>query len=238
MKSLAFMSMKGGSGITTVAANAGIALSRLDSSVLIIDLCPSDQLKFHLGFSFSDSKNDDHNGYHAVDGVDTVLKKSEDNLFFIPYTKDNEKCLDHSTLENLLKKLKLTNDTFVIFDCSILSLNNNNEISQKIANAVDQLILVLTADPACYINLFNKKNIDKKTRCLVNKFNPVITLEADFLDVLYADLPELMLPFNIHLDEHVREALAHKKTVLDYSAESQASFDYGKLASWLKSQDK
>jgi len=228
MKIIAVTSVKGGSGSTTTTAHLGTALHAMGLPVLLIDLCRTNLLRLHLGMDWADKDRSEQDLDDKISG-NTLIQNSPDGTAFIPFRNDILTTVISDSLNDLLEKMEISDECIVILDCPSL----NSQVNKAVSQLAWQTLLVMTADPACYASLHNYVFAAEDTKCLVNRFNPMMTLESDIFDLLLADYPRLMLPFNIHRDEFVRQALAHKQTALSYAPHSQAAHDYSALADWL-----
>lgn len=232
MRTIAVTSMKGGAGTTTIVAHLGSALKRIGIPVLLIDLCPTNQLCLHMGMDWA-QKSERANKLNERKNINTLINTNRDDIIYLPFGEGVAFKENPEWYKSLLADFDLPENCFVIFDCPSL-----NEITNSaIAEIANQTLLVMTADPACYASFHSYTFPSGYARCIVNCFNPLMALEADIFDLLLADYPQRVLPFSIHRDEFVREALAHKQTVFSYQKNSQAAYDYNTLAEWLVNHD-
>lgn len=232
MRTVVVTSIKGGAGTTTIVAHLGSALKRIGIPVVLIDLCPTNQLCLHMGMDWAE-KSEHANESAERKNIDTLIKTNRDDIMYLPYGEGVAFKENSEWYKSLLADIDLPENCFVIFDCPSLSDTTNGAV----AEIADQTLLVMTADPACYASFHSYSFPSGYARCLVNRFNPLMALEADIFDLLLADYPQRVLPFTIHRDESVREALAHKQTVFSHEKNSQAAHDYTTLAEWLINQD-
>lgn len=222
MRTVAVTSIKGGAGTTTIVAHLGHALKKKGVPVVLIDLCPTNQLCLHLGMEWAERER----------GL-KIIYKNMDDIMYRPYGDGIAFEENIEWHKHLFPDIDLPENGVLIVDCPSL----NEVTNSAVAKIADKTLLVMTADPACYASLHSYTSSLKNSTCIVNRFDPMMALEADIFDIVVADYPELLLPFTIHRDESVREALAHKQTVFSYAANSQAAHDYLSLADWLINQE-
>ena len=75
MHCIAIINQKGGVGKTTTAVNLGVALSRHDQCVLLIDLDPQAHLTLHLGAIFPKSGIPGRRSRTAVKHSEMIFKR-------------------------------------------------------------------------------------------------------------------------------------------------------------------
>jgi cellulose synthase operon protein YhjQ len=245
MKTIAIVSLKGGVGKTTTAANLGAALARRDrAGVLLVDLDPRNQLGFHIGLA-GDSAGFAEASLRGI-GWERVVQRSVDGVSCLPYgthrdglAAEFDALLARSPnlLSDGLADLSLQGHGLAVVDTAPWP---SPLLDQALALA-DLMIFVLTADPASFATLpvlpsllrrRRSKNGDERTGVLLNCIDGS-RLSHD-VRALVTALPELpLLQFAIHRDAAVPEALALQRPVLMASPGSQAADDFERLAGWV-----
>jgi len=74
---------------------------------------------------------------------------------------------------------------------------------------------------------------DKTARYVATRLQPARQLHVDIVALLQAMLGQAMLPYHVHDDSSVAEALARSESFCRSTPHSQAAHDMNGLASWL-----
>jgi cellulose synthase operon protein YhjQ len=249
VKILTVVSAKGGVGKTTVAANLSAALSRIQP-VVSIDLDPQNALRLHLGV-----------GADEIDGVgrctlegrswDTSLFKSPSGAHVLPYGALTEPDRDafevylseHPTwLTDGLNSLRLAENDFVVVDTP----PGPSLYLQQALRAAHYALVVIHADAASYATLPAMEGLLLKyctgregyigSAYLMNNVHSDKVLTRDVVDIIRARFGDRVVPFVVHQDEAVREALAYDRVVIEYDPHCEATHDIANIANWLSKQ--
>jgi cellulose synthase operon protein YhjQ len=103
----------------------------------------------------------------------------------------------------------------------------------------DLCVALVLAEPSSAASLIPSRQYleqcqaQSKTIFVVNQLDQQLPLSTDIARFIRAQLGSQVAPISIAHDEGVREALAVRKTVLQYDPHGQASFNIDRLAQWL-----
>lgn len=246
MNVLAIVSAKGGVGKTTLTANLAAALNN-DGRVVCVDLDPQNALRLHLGVQM-----DEMDGLTrcTLEGRtwNTSLFQSPGSPEVLPYGTINE--TDRDTLEVFLAEnpnwlssglatLGVGNKDFVLIDTPpgpSLYLQQ----ALRIANFV---LVVVHADAASYATVPAMEGLIKSycrertdflgSAYIINCVSSDKVLSRDVVEVLRSRLGDRVVPFVIHQDEAVREALASDQLLANYDPHCEATYDVASCAQWV-----
>jgi cellulose synthase operon protein YhjQ len=235
MKTVAIVSLKGGVGRTTVAANLGAALSP-HQSVLLVDLDRRNQLGCHFGLA------------REAAGLAQVLTRAggwararwevSDRLACVPFGPATPP-LDLEA--QLARRPQLLDDGFAdpaLSDHALVLLDTGVGLLDQALPRCDLLLAVLRADAASFATLPSLEALLAQhsgvaAHVLLNGVDGS-RLARDVRTVMSARLPGLVLPFVIHADQAVPEALALQRPVLESAPSSLAADDFRRAAEWLR----
>lgn len=234
--------IRGGTGVTSIAAGLAWALQSLNESVLIIDLSPSNLLHLHFN-----GKIDDHSGWasallasqkwhHHAFEYTPLLTYLPFGYLSLSERRQIKNFLEENPLWWQQQILRIASKKYrwIIFDTPQLDCWTG----QKISIASDCELCVLNADAACHAllhqNLLENKT-DQKTdiKCfLLNKLVHNSKLQQDIHQIWRFTLNNLV-PIVLHKDEALAEALAEKQPLGEYAPYSLMSEELVTLANWL-----
>ncbi|SHN26359.1 cellulose synthase operon protein YhjQ [Pseudomonas asturiensis] len=230
MTSLSLMGVRGGLGASTLLAAIGYALESLGERVLLVDMCPENMLRLHLGL---DAAQEGGWARAMLDGQDWFRQawSLTPHLHLLPYgalsareSADLElQLLDEPLLWACRQSSLAADYDWILFD-----------LPQRLpghANPGPCLfpIQLIEADAACHILLQQQP---RDTLLLVNRFDPASQLQRDLLLLWRNHCANRLLPLTIHVDEAVREALAFRQPLGQYAPDSLAAQDVLSLATW------
>jgi cellulose synthase operon protein YhjQ len=244
--------MKGGVGKTSITSNLASALAQHPSApkIAVIDLDPQNALHWHLGFSQQGEPGVCHYAVNAG-GLEDACLKTEKDILCYPYGFADE--LTRRDFESLIKEnpewLKRQIENLKLPDKTIFLIDTPPGQSPYMAQAISAAnlaLVVLLADAASYATVpametaFEEMiplNPYLKTAYVLNQVNPTDAMSTDIQLMLEQRLADRLVPIGITDDEAVREALAFQQSVLIYDANSLASHDFTKLATWTLELD-
>ncbi|MGD9774583.1 cellulose biosynthesis protein BcsQ [Diaphorobacter sp.] len=247
MNILAIASAKGGVGKTTVTENLAVALARRTGrTVLAIDLDPQNALALHMGLGPHELRGLSRATLAGQDWRDVCFER-QPGLYLLPYGVITEE--DRATLEahisarpnwlrEQLQTLHLPEDALVLLDTP----PGPSLYGRQALGVTQWVMVVLLADAASYATLPLMQRL-VQTHCaprtdfidafyLLSQLNSGRQLSQDILRVLREGVGQHFAGV-IHADEAVPEALALGVSVLDHSAQSQASHDFMACADFL-----
>jgi cellulose synthase operon protein YhjQ len=249
LKTIAFVSLKGGVGRTTLAANIGAALAQESpDEVLVIDFDPRNQLGLHLGLPAGERAGLGRASLQGAGWDQVVRRRMNGSLAWIPFGELNE--AEHRELEqrlarepdfieNQLGERLMQQYRYVVFDTA----PGPCFPWQQILPAADLVIGVLLADPASFATL-PALSAQLRAHCpqqpgfagahlLLNSVDS-LALSRDVRALVAAQHLVTPLPFVVHQDEAVRESLASQRPVIESAGSSQAAVDLRQLTGWIR----
>jgi len=242
---VALVSLGGGTGRTTIAANLAHTLAVAGHRMLAFDLDPQNQLALHFGVD-PDTRIGMGQPNVAVRDVVQFLDRQL-GAAVLPFGTLAEAALaemeariaeDDTWLRLRLEAFAPSDADFVLLD---VPAGRGPWIRQALAVA-DQVIVVLAPTPASYASvpateLLLAEALGHRGAAeavyLVNGFDGRSVLQRDLVGGLRAALGERVLPMTIQRDESVPEALMQRRSILQHASDSQVTADLGQLGEWL-----
>lgn len=239
---MALIGAHGGVGVTTVTAQLATVLNHRGLRVLAMDLSPSNDLRLHFGMALEDSAGLalqvlrqspwGEAAYRGMEGID-----------FIPFggvTLDQLVAVDQTTRQSpqwflgQLERLDIPEHSWVLCDCA----QGIYPFQSQVVQAAELVIVVLNSDTQSFVKarttqLFPQNDQPAASYLLLNQFDAARELDRDILSLVRVAFPTQLIPTIIHRDEHVREALASKRSLLAYASSSQSALDFAHLGAWL-----
>lgn len=258
MAIVALQGLRGGAGTSSVTAGLAWALHQLGERVLVVDFCPSNQLRWHFNGPVSATDGWASAAVYAQspDAQDGTIQPSGapqawrylDGLDFLPFGELNQDQYQAwlqtpvAAAQSWLHYLKQLNVSeaydWLLFDMPA----NTPDCLGDWRALVDGLLVVLTVDANSHIRLNQQghqlgqqRSLPTNARLLLNQLAATSQLQQDLQQYWRHHLPAI-LPFSIHRDEAMAEALAAKQPVGEYSAQSLAADELNVLAGWCLAQ--
>ena len=252
MNVISVVSMKGGVGKTSIAANLATSLAQRQATgnntleVCLIDLDSQNACQSHFGFAQTHHRGICHQALDDQPWTDIALR-SETGVTCLPYgVADEPTRLAFETLltsqpdwlRHQISRSAFSPDALVLIDTPS---GHCPYLSQVIACA-DLAIVVLHADGASYATVPAMETyLDEATSTnpalqsiyVLNQVDDSDALSADIQVSLRQHLGERLAAVHIKSDEGVKEAMAVGKSVLHYTPHGQASLDVASLAAAL-----
>ena len=244
MITVAFLSVTGGSGTSTLTATTAALLAQQGKTILAFEMDPQNMLGHHFGLSQAPSQGLVTNTSNAADDWSKFALRHQSGAIFVPFgesdlpTQQNfEKKLAEQThwLKQHIEQIDLP-DAYVLIDAHRMP----SVYAQQALRAADYCLIVFELTPLAYMQLpkieqqLAQQGINKD-RCLYlpSQYNPVHILHGDILTVLKAQLKERVVPYAIHYDAHIPEAFARRSLVLDQTSQARAAEDFAVHAKWI-----
>ncbi len=248
MKTVAVVSMKGGVGRTTIAANLGALLAQgRPRPPLLLDFDPRNQLGLHFGISTREAP-----GIALATLRDSswarVLHQRLAGVACLPYGEptDEERgdlearlAAHPEILRERLADAAFQEHAVALVDCA----PGPSVYFQTVLSIADLVIVVALADAASFATLPSLQAQLRRycrpragfggAHILLNLIDDATTLSRDVRAAFNTEVGLSVLPFVIHRDEAMREALAFQRTVIEQAPSSQATADFRRLAEWM-----
>ena len=224
MHHLAIMSLKGGAGRTTVAANLGRLLAERARTV-VVDLDPQNTLGLAFGMSLGETRGvSDLEMGHAA--LSIYLRNRSAEIPFIPFGRtsiahvvDLEETLRHDKtwLERRLRALAPNGYDFAVLDTP----RHASPFQTQAVGLASALVVVLEACALSYATLPALEALTAEAQkrpglrgvfYVLNRFDERRPLSRDIRDALANIVGDALIPQALPEDEHVREAIASRTT--------------------------
>lgn len=243
MKSIAFVSAKGGVGKTTLTANLATVLASRGLRVLVIDLDPQNALCLHLGLDPQETAGLVREGVGYKSMFDSPF-----GVKFIPFGRvrssellEFEQALAAQPrwLSDSLRGISRNRFDYVLIDTP----PGPSVFLQQALAAVHQALVVVLADAASYVTVPHALSLVqthtkssrrfKGAHIVLNQLSTKGQLGNTIRASLFTQHGERMVPVAIHRDEHVAHALAFERPVIQYDPGCKVSLDFQYLADWV-----
>lgn len=243
MKLLAFESLVGGAGATTLTANLAAALQRHGEQVAVLDLCAQNHLAAHFAQQLAEPRGlfDDQGLVASV--LDNSFRAASE-VIVVPFGVPKRQPTASQCVEAFDKTLTaLTTLQSVSVTYLLVNLPTGHSFQDSCYLPKDTpCMLVFEPEPRSYIALqrwhyAHKASPIMRYRGLINKVAPHMELQRDSYDLMRAELSDgWLLPYSINRDQHVPEALATQQLIYEYTLGAQANADIQEVAFWLTTQ--
>lgn len=247
MSILCIQGMRSGVGASTIAANVSRVLRELNQNVLVFDLNPNNLLRLHFnmdwqnpsGWALNIIKQQSWNnaGFQCEQGVRFLPFGQINYQYYQSLLTDH---ISENWLVDQLNVLDLPDKTWVILNTpselntlSIQALNLSNIILRVFEPSVDCLSQLINSMQSTHIN--DDVSLNKKSFYLLNKLIPDSEIDHEMALIFKNKLSNKIIPANIHFDENVKEAFAHKTTVTLHTPNSPSAKEFRRIAIWLMS---
>ncbi|HEY1607771.1 MAG TPA: cellulose biosynthesis protein BcsQ [Paraburkholderia sp.] len=256
MKTVAIVSTVGGAGRTTLAATLAGLLAAREHAALALECDPRNVLALHFGLR-EPARAGLVSFLHGADTGEAALR-SDDDVLVVPWGGANGPDSSSGTngssdpggptpadarahaarfiaepgwLRALLARVELPGDAIALVDTPTWP---SIETDQAIA-AADLVLVVLPPAPAACATLprFRAALAGKPCAYVANAVIPARELHLDIIAMLRATLGDAMLPYQIHADAGIPDALARSENFTASAPGSRAAHDLHGLAAWL-----
>jgi cellulose synthase operon protein YhjQ len=243
MKTIAFISGKGGVGKSTVCANLAVAVAKRGKKIAVIDLDPQNSQRLHLGLGVEEIAGLVREGIEVKSLFDSPF-----GVYFIPFGRASDEDLEDFRTGLLANTDWLSNRIAGLHSCGFdyVFLDTPPGASvylEQALTAAHKAIVVILPDAASFLTLpktselidqyaANRKDFQGAVR-LINQMPIESRLGHQVRDAVYADASMPVVPLVIHKDSAVSQSLAFERPVLEYEPGSMASLDFQYLADWF-----
>lgn len=238
MKTVAIVSTTGGAGRSTLTAELASLLASRKHQVLAIECDPRNVLGFHFGMREIPTE-----GLGAFLHETSAMawaktgQRSDDGVLFVPWGDSTElgaiERLASNWLARQLARVDLPPRGVVLVDTAPWP----SAYANQAIDAADLVLALVPAQPETCLTL--RRFTDslaargKAVRYLATRLQPARPLHVDIVAMLQAMLGADMLPYHVHEDSSVADALARSENFSRSTPHSQAAHDLNGVASWL-----
>lgn len=234
MAILGLQGLRGGVGTTSLTAALGWSLQMLGESVIVVDACPDNMLRF----SFNDAI-DHHDGWARamIDGGDwrDAGMRYTSHLDFLPFGQlSATERLNVSVLTPALQRApeiigalhQQGKHRWVLIDLP----HEPAPWLQPLVESCHHLLTVVNPDANAHIRL-HQQALPKHGHILINDLRVGSQVQDD-LHRVWLQSQHRLLPVAIHRDEALAECLAAKQPLGEYRSDALAAEEMITLASW------
>ena len=239
MRRIAFLSPLGGTGRTTLAAHVATLLAERGMPTLAVDLCPQNALGLHLGMHEPPAS-----GWHGAIAQGqwwgAAAVENSAGVRLLPHgpwagAQPAQACDEPGWLDAQLAGLDLPEGSALVLDTPALPA----PLALQAARCADLAVLVLDASVRSLrmhgaLRAFVAA-LPGGVRCAValTGADPRSASRREALQALRAQWQDCLVPYPLHGDEHVQQALAQALCVHQHAPQSQAAHDLQGMAGWI-----
>jgi len=241
MKTVAIVSTSGGAGRTTLTAELASLLAARKHPALALECDPRNVLGFHFGMR--EVPEDGLGAYLDAATADAWARagqRSDDDVLFVPWGSragpapaNAADIASPDWLQRLLAQVDLPPHGVALIDSTPWPSSYANQA----ISAADLVLVLAPAQPETCLMM--QRLVDaltaqgKTVRYVATRLQPARQLHVDIVALLQAMLGEAMLPYHVHEDSSIAEALARSESFCRSTPHSQAAHDMNGLTSWL-----
>jgi cellulose synthase operon protein YhjQ len=236
---IAFFSLAGGVGKSSIVATLGRALSARGERVLLVDTAAYGVLPYFFGSR--DQRPGVLRTFRAPgDGNDAPVQMLAVDL---EATVSESASPEPASQDKMLQEIARQSHgvSRVLIDLA----TGSGELLQRILPVSPTVLVPVVPDMNSVVSVsmidafFQRTGSASGSKVLpyyiLNRFDPLFPLHLDLREVLRKRLGDRLLPFALRRAPAVSEALAEGMTVIDYAPNSTAAEDFASLAGWVKS---
>jgi cellulose synthase operon protein YhjQ len=245
---VAFVSLTGGAGRTTLTANLASALSQNGHSAIAIEVDPQGTLGLHFGVD-PDEEVGGLAPTLSAQGAAEWLARFRSGPAVFPFGKltgglqgglEATCARDPKWLPRRIAALVPAEAEFAVLDLPAAT----HPLFRAAIGIADSIVAVIAPQPAAYASLPQLHALldecapdaaRKHLRYVVNGLDPRRAFDRDLHASLRGMLGDRVFPFPVHADPVVPEAAASRKLVVQQAADSQVVADLCALAEWAES---
>jgi cellulose synthase operon protein YhjQ len=228
---VAVFSLAGGVGKTCLVANLGRALSAFGEQVLLVDTGDGGLLPFYFGSRAS------RPGIVRTFSPPSfpVMRAERDVPVRMLNLQEEQYPADDNEQDPLVHKLVRAGRgvSRILVDVATASW----EVTSRLLVLGPAVLVPILPDMNSVASLGSLERLlaGRKAFYLLNQFDASSALHVAVRETLEQRLGDRLLPFVLHRNSAVNEALAEAMTVIDYAPAAAAAEDYRSLATWLRS---
>ncbi|GJG96321.1 cellulose biosynthesis protein BcsQ [Cupriavidus pauculus] len=235
---IAIVSTTGGAGRSTLTAELASLLAWRKHAVLALECDPRNVLGFHFGLRDIPA---DGIGAHLHDASPSAWaasgQRSDDGVLFVPWGDSAElgaiERLPANWLARQIEQVDLSRHGAVLIDTAPWP----SAYANQAIDAADLVLVLMPTQPETCLTIRRLTDSlatrGKTARYLATRLQPARQLDVDIVAMLQAMLGNAMLPYHVHEDSSVPQALARSECFSRSTPHSQAAHDLNGLASWL-----
>jgi cellulose synthase operon protein YhjQ len=242
MKTVTIVSTTGGAGRSTLTAELASLLAARGHPALALECDPRNVLGFHFGMR---EVPDDGLGAYldaaTADAWARAGQRSDDGVLFVPWGNGGgsgnaglaRADASPDWLRHLLAQVDLPPHGVALVD----SAPWPSPYANQAISAADLVLVLAPAQSETCLTIRRLADTlaaqHKTVRYVATRLQPARQLHVDIVALLQAMLGQAMLPYHVHEDSSVAEALARSESFCRSTPHSQAAHDMNGLASWL-----
>lgn len=251
-RTIALINNKGGVGKTTSCLNIGVALSKANKKVLLVDIDPQGNLSDAF-INITQVQNTIKNLLEGdITDIDQVLIRNvKDNIDLLPSNNllngTEEKLLNKMSRETILKRLLepiKSNYDYVLIDCppslNLLVLNSLTASSEAIIPIATEYH-ALTGTNTILQTLQQVKtllNSDLRlSGVFITKYDERTNNDREIKDAIQNRFKDLCYKTIIRTNVKIKDATNIHKSVIDFDPTSNGAIDYTDLAKEIIKQE-
>lgn len=243
MPIVAIVSVSGGAGKTTLAANLATVASKRGQPVLVVEWDPANRLGFLLGTTNTISEGWISAHIQGSAWHETALRNS-DAVDFLAFghvgsaerTRFEQLLLDDPNwLRDRLRSIDIADETLVLLD-----VERGPSVYMSQALLAADCVLVVMAPSPWFQHEFQIMQDEvlaagksMPVHYVLNFADATRRTAANNAALMVKMLDNNLLHYMLHRDEAVPEALVANAAIVDFSPDSQVSHDLQGLTSWL-----
>lgn len=237
MKTIAIVSTTGGAGRSTLTAELASMLARRRHAVLALECDPRNVLGFHFGMREIPADGLSAYFHDASPAWASAGQRSDDGVLFMPWGDGTDigviERLPANWLAQRVAQVDLAPNALVLIDTAPWP----SACASQAIDAADMVLALVPAQPETCLTL--RRFVDaiaargKTVRYVATRLQPARQLHTDIMAMLQSMLGPAMLPYHVHEDIGVPEALARSESFSRSAPHSQAAHDLNGIASWL-----
>ncbi len=245
---IAFTSVRGGAGRSTLAANLSSILAQAGRRSLLVDFDPQGSAGLHFGLEPGQAQGIASKGFGGLQ-LEALLNRFRGAAACIPFGVLSAEdltslalalTLEPGWLQERLEALQPRETELVLVDAPA----GPSAFTQQALSAADLVLVVLRPDACSYSTLpaleemietyLRQGEARARVRFVINGFDERLDLHRDVLAALHGQLRERLLPFTIRADAKVPEALARRHFAATEASDSPVAGDLRALAEWVQ----